>query len=34
MPVYTFNSTVRTRGPYDFVNNLGYLMQLRLRYTF
>jgi hypothetical protein len=34
MPVYTFNSTVRTRGPYDFVNNLGYLMQLTFRYDF
>jgi hypothetical protein len=34
MPVYTFNSTVRTRGPYDFVNNLGYLMQLSFRYSF
>jgi len=34
MPVYTFNSTVRTRGPFDFANNLGYLMQLSLRYEF
>ncbi len=34
MPVWTFNSTVRTRGPYDFVNNLGYLMQLTFRYDF
>jgi hypothetical protein len=34
MPVYTFNSTVRNRGPYDFANNLGYLMQLTFRYDF
>ena len=34
MPVYTFNSTVRTRGPFDFSNNLGYLMQLSFRYEF
>ncbi|MBA3671631.1 MAG: hypothetical protein H0W68_06360, partial [Gemmatimonadaceae bacterium] len=33
-PVYTFNSTVRTRGPFDFQNNLGYLMQVTLRYAF
>jgi len=33
-PVYTFNSTVRSRGPYDFANNLGYLMQLTFRYDF
>ena len=34
MPVYTFNSTARSRGPYDFANNLGYLMQLTFRYEF
>ncbi|HEY9225049.1 MAG TPA: carboxypeptidase regulatory-like domain-containing protein [Gemmatimonadaceae bacterium] len=34
MPVYTFNSSVRTRGPYDFINNLGYLMQLTFKYDF
>lgn len=34
LPVFTFNSTVRTRGAYDFVNNLGYLMQLTFRYEF
>jgi hypothetical protein len=34
MPVYTFNSTLRSRGPYDFTSNLGYLMQLSLRYEF
>jgi hypothetical protein len=33
-PVYTFNTTVRNRGPFDFVNNLGYLMQLTMRYEF
>jgi hypothetical protein len=33
-PVYTFNTTVRNRGPYDFINNLGYLMQLTMRYEF
>jgi hypothetical protein len=33
-PVYTFNSTARTRGPYDFESNLGYNMQLTFRYAF
>lgn len=34
MPVYTFNSTVRSRGPYDFASNIGYQMQLTFRYDF
>lgn len=34
MPVYSFNSTVRSRGPFDFTSNLGYLMQISLRYAF
>jgi hypothetical protein len=33
-PVYTFNSTVRTRGPFDFANNTGYNLALTLRYVF
>jgi hypothetical protein len=33
-PVYTFNSTVRTRGPYDFAGNTGYNLALTLRYVF
>lgn len=33
-PVYTFNATARTRGPYDFQGNLGYNMALTLRYVF
>jgi hypothetical protein len=33
-PVYTFNTGVRTRGPYDFQGNLGYNMALTLRYVF
>ena len=33
-PVYTFNSTVRTRGPFDFESNLGYNLQLTFRYAF
>jgi outer membrane receptor for ferrienterochelin and colicin len=34
MPVYTFNATARSRGPYDFAGNIGYNMQLTMRYTF
>ena len=34
MPVYTFNATARTRGPYDFAGNIGYNMALTLRYAF
>jgi outer membrane receptor for ferrienterochelin and colicin len=34
MPVYTFNATARARGPYDFAGNIGYNMQLTMRYTF
>jgi len=33
-PVYTFNSTVRTRGPYDFQGGVGYNLALTLRYKF
>ena len=33
-PVYTFNPTVRNRGPYDFQGQLGYNLALTLRYTF
>jgi len=33
-PVYTFNSTARTRGPYDFAGNTGYNLALTLRYIF
>ena len=32
--VYTFNSTVRTRGPYDFQGSTGYNLALTLRYKF
>jgi hypothetical protein len=34
MPVYTFNATARSRGPYDFASNIGYNMQLTMRYSF
>ena len=33
-PVYSFNPTVRTRGPFDFASNIGYRMQLTFRYEF
>jgi hypothetical protein len=34
MPVYTFNTSVRNSGPYSFLNNLGYQMQLTFKYDF
>jgi hypothetical protein len=34
MPVYTFNTSVRNSGPFNFVNNLGYQMQLTFKYDF
>lgn len=33
-PVYTFNATARTRGPFDFQGALGYNLALTLRYAF
>jgi hypothetical protein len=33
-PVYTFNTTVRNRGPYDFAGNVGYNLALTVRYVF
>jgi len=34
MPVYTFNTAVRNSGPFSFINNLGYQMQLTFKYDF
>lgn len=34
MPVYSFNATARSRGPFDFASNLGYQMALTFRYEF
>ena len=34
MPVYTFNSTVRNQGPYNFAGNIGYNLALTVRYVF
>jgi hypothetical protein len=33
-PVYIFNATARTRGPFDFQSGIGYNLALTLRYLF
>jgi hypothetical protein len=33
-PVYTFNTTARNQGPFNFAGNTGYNLALTLRYSF